>query len=139
MLRVLKPGGLGVFCEADMGCSLNLLCVDDHMVHIFMKKNEFIAKMCSNPRAASHTYACLRGHRAVRSVTMQAFSCVLSSPAALSGDLTMDQQFLQKMVELNMIEQSDVSYYLEQSQNGVVPIVMLGPFEIVFNKVLEDM
>jgi len=50
----------------------------------------------------------------------------------------MDQQFLQKMVELNMIEQSDVSYYLEQSQNGVVPIAMLGPFAIVFNKALVD-
>lgn len=134
MIRVLKPGGLGVFSEANMECSLHLLSTDERMRFIFAKKNDFISKMCANPRAASCAYAFLRTLQHVESVTMQSFSCILPNPAALSGDLIMDQQFLKKMAETKIIEQSDVDYYLEQAENAIAPIAMLGPFQITFYK-----
>ena len=42
--------------------------------------------------------------------------------------------FCKKMVDNKTIEESNVCYYLEQAQHGIVPVAMLGPFEIVFHK-----
>eukprot|EP00419_Tripos_fusus_P032285 CAMPEP_0172778956 /NCGR_PEP_ID=MMETSP1074-20121228/202175_1 /TAXON_ID=2916 /ORGANISM="Ceratium fusus, Strain PA161109" /LENGTH=333 /DNA_ID=CAMNT_0013615909 /DNA_START=58 /DNA_END=1056 /DNA_ORIENTATION=+ len=54
MIRIMKPGAIGVFSEGEMDQGMLLLTSDDRLRSVHQKKTEFTAKMCANPRAASN-------------------------------------------------------------------------------------
>jgi len=139
MVRVLKPGGIGVFCEGDMDAGVFLLSSDDRLKSVYKTKAEHVVKMCANPRAASETYRYLLSHADTQDVCMEAFACCLSEPTVMDPDLTHDRQFLKKLVDDGALTQDDMDYYLAEAtgrsaKEGNFMELWAAPLEIHFRK-----
>merc|ERR1712070_593799 len=139
MIRIMKPGALGVFCEGDMDSSLLLLSSDDRLRSVFEKKREHIVKMCANPCAASETYKYLLRHADTEDVSIEAFSCFMPQPTCMDPDMKMDRQMLQKLVSNGTLAKDDMEYYLAEAtgrsaKDGNFLQLGCGPAEIHFRK-----
>lgn len=135
MIRVMKPGALGVLAEGDMDMQ-NLMTSDDRLRAIHQKKSDHVFKMLANPRAASTTYRCLLAHPAAENVSMDGWMCVVPTPG--TTEINMDRQVLQKLVEIGSVTQEDLDYYMTQATGKAGAegnFVTTGPmFEISFTK-----
>jgi demethylmenaquinone methyltransferase/2-methoxy-6-polyprenyl-1,4-benzoquinol methylase len=139
MLRIMKPGATGVFCEADMDSSLLLYTSDERLRSVFQKKHDFVAKMLSNPCAASGAYRYLLSHADAEDVSMESFSVFLPEPTCFDPEMQMDRQMLQKIVTNGDLTQDDVDYYLAEAvgrsaKEGNFLQHCCGPVEIHFRK-----
>jgi ubiquinone/menaquinone biosynthesis C-methylase UbiE len=56
LIRVLKPGGLFICCEANMDVSMQLLTTDRRLQGNLQTKVQHMTKMCANPDAATLAY-----------------------------------------------------------------------------------
>lgn len=133
MLRVMKPGALGIFAESDMDMAF-LMTSDDRLREVNQKKSEHVMKHLANPRAASTTYRYLLAHPAAENVAIDGWVCVITAPLYVE----MERQYLQKLVENGGLTQEDLDYYIDQvtgkaaaDGNYVMPYLM---FEISFSK-----
>uniref|UniRef100_A0A7S2JT38 Methyltransferase type 11 domain-containing protein n=1 Tax=Zooxanthella nutricula TaxID=1333877 RepID=A0A7S2JT38_9DINO len=140
MLRVMKPGALGVLCEADIGTCNILLTSDDRLQSVFAAKTKHVAKMCANDHAASDAYKYLLSHAGAVDVCMEPFSCILPDPAMMGLDfIKFEGQMLQKLVSDGTLAQADADYYLAEAQgqsakDGNFVQLGCGPLEISFRK-----
>jgi len=139
MVRVLKPGGIGVFCEGEMDSGSWLLSSDERLTSVYKKKQEHIVRMITNPRAASETYKYLLSHADTQDVCMEAFSCCLPEPTFMDADMTHDKMFLKKLVDDGVLAQDDMDYYLAEAtgrsaKEGNFLQLLAGPLEIHFRK-----
>jgi len=139
MIRIMKPGAIGVFSEGEMDQATLLFTSDDRLRSVHQKKSEFIAKMCANPRAASNTYKCLLSHADVEDVTMEGFTCFLFKPTDMFGNMDMEAQMLKEIVENGTMTQEDMDYYLAEAigrsaNEGNFVQQCCGPIEIHFRK-----
>lgn len=139
MIRIMKPGAIGVFSEGEMDQGLLLLTSDDRLRSVHQKKVEFTAKMCANPRAASNAYKYLLSHPDAEEVTMDGFTAFLFKPTDMFGNMDMDAQGLKKLVENGDLSQEDMDYYLAEAigrsaNEGNFVQQFCGPTEICFRK-----
>jgi len=139
MIRIMKPGAIGVFSEGEMEQGMLLLTSDDRLRSVHQKKSEFTAKMCANPRAASNSYKYLLSHADVQDVTMEGFTAFLFKPTDMFGNMDFDAQGLKKLVENGALTQEDVDYYLAEAtgrsaNEGNFVQQFCGPIEIHFRK-----
>lgn len=139
MIRIMKPGAIGVFSEGEMDQAGLLFTSDDRLRSVHQKKSEFTAKMCANPRAASNTYKYLLSLADVEDVTMEGFTCFLFKPTDMFGNMDMEAQMLKKIVENGTMTQEDMDYYLAEAigrsaNEGNFVQLCCGPIEIHFRK-----
>jgi len=139
MIRIMKPGAMGVFSEGEMDQGMLLLTSDDRLRLVHQKKTEFTAKMIANPRAASNSYRYLLSHADVEDVTMEAFTNFLFKPTEMFGTMDYDAQGLKKLVENGTLAQDDMDYYLAEAtgrsaNEGNFVQQFCGPIEIIFRK-----
>lgn len=135
MIRVMKPGALGVFAEGDMDSS-TMMTSDDRLRAVYQKKCDHVMKMCANPRAASTTYRYLLAHPEAENVSMDGWQFVNLAPGEV--ELNMEIQMLQKLVETGSVTQEDLDYYQEQAAGRAAAegnFVVTSPiFEVSFTK-----
>jgi ubiquinone/menaquinone biosynthesis C-methylase UbiE len=140
MLRVMKPGALGILCEGDMEVGMRLLTTDDRLRDVFDKKNAFVRSLGSNKQAASDSYRYLLSHTDATDVAIEAFSAMLDGPVHLYNDpeLTVERQFLQKLVDTGSITAEDMDYYLAEATGKSARegnfLLALMMFEVSFRK-----
>jgi ubiquinone/menaquinone biosynthesis C-methylase UbiE len=108
LIRVLKPGGLFICCEANMDVSMQLLTTDRRLQGNLQTKVQHMTKMCANPDAATLAYI-INIFRHVRQpvVDIQSYSCVVPQPKHMDPTLIMDTQFLSKLVESGELAAED--------------------------------
>jgi len=133
MIRVMKPGALGVLAESDMDLG-QLMTGDDRLRAINGKKTEHTFKMCANPRAASTTYRYLLAHPAAESVALDAWACACPVPPFPEHD----RMFLQKLVESGSLPAEDLEYYMGQATGRAAAegnfVTLFPMFEVSFRK-----
>jgi len=139
MIRIMKPGAIGVFSEGDMDHGMLLLTSDDRLRSVHQKKTEFTAKMCANPRAASNSYRYLLSHADAEDVTMEGFTAFMFKPTDMFGTMDYEAQGLKKLVENGTLAQEDMDYYLAEAtgrsaNEGNFVQQFCGPTEIHFRK-----
>lgn len=140
MIRVMKPGAVGVICEANMDAATLLLSSDERLQSVYEAKSKHVAKMCANPKAATETYKYLLSHAGVVDVCMEPFSAILPYPAIVGPDLlNFESQMLQKLVSNGSLAQADADYYMTEAQgqsakDGNFVQLFCGPLEIHFRK-----
>lgn len=141
MIRVMKPGAVGVICEANIDSGSILLTSDDRLQTVYEAKRKHVAKMCANRHAATETYKYLLSHAGAADVCMEPFSCILPDPMIMGPEfLKFEGQMLQKLVSDGTLAQADVDYYLAEAQgqsakDGNFVQLWCGLLEIHFRKV----
>eukprot|EP00666_Eupelagonemidae_sp_cell4sb_P005458 gene5458-7675_t len=117
MVRVLKPGALGVFVEGDLRVA-QLLTSDDRLRMVFDAKSKHIYNMISNPHAATDAYKYLLSHPSAENVTINTWTDIIS-PMEMDPGFAMERQMLGMLVKNGTVSQEDVDYYIEQVPKAV--------------------
>jgi SAM-dependent methyltransferase len=142
LLRVLKPGGVGLVCEGDTRAALTL-CSDDAVARAARAKSDAMVSMIERPRAAMDAYAALLRRDDVRDVRLEVRSVVAfdSARPAVESDRVLahgDAQMLELAVKRGSLREADAAVYMAAIQReagapGAVQLVTL--FSISFTKV----
>ena len=125
MVRVLKPGGLGILVEANMSNHSHLVSSSDkRLLSVHTVLHDHVASCCAQPSAAVDAFRLLHSMSQVTEVEALNFSPVVKAPPPGEPDLelTWYGSILPKLVEAGRLPQDDVDYYVKNlplaKQNG---------------------
>lgn len=137
MVRVLRPGGFGVFAEGNMRAHI-VFTSDERLRTVDAARNNHIIAQCANPGAAMEAYKLLLTRNDVENVEICPFNMLLSDPSYGYG---LESQFFKPMltalVTRKIITQQDVEYFIETlpaAQKAGDYLMSDTMFEVSFNK-----
>jgi len=136
MVRVLRPGGFGVFEEGDYG-SNSCLTGDARTATVFRAVSDATMGKLANPHAARVAYTLLLARDDVESVVLESDSFCILDMEVLDPGLNFMQKNLDTLVAAGTITQEDADYYRERVRNAPhvgEPIIAAVMFKISFKK-----
>ncbi|KAK3286080.1 hypothetical protein CYMTET_6345 [Cymbomonas tetramitiformis] len=111
MVRVLHPGGCGVFSEGNFHGSVTYTS-DPRLKAVESARDAHILSMIAQPSAPMDAYKLLLARSDVENVRIEDFSIFVSDPSFGMG-LVQLKPMLEALVAKNVITQEDMNYYFD--------------------------
>lgn len=136
MVRVLRPGGYGVFEEGDFACN-TFLSGDARATAVFRASNDAMIAKLANPHAARVAHTLLRARDDVENVVIESDSYCLLDYETIDPGLVYLPKQLDPLVKAGTITEADAVHYTECVKNAPrvgEPVQAHVMFKISFTK-----
>jgi len=140
MIRVLRPGGVGVFEEGDYALN-SLMSGDARATAVFRAVTDASIAKLANPHAARVAHTLLLARDDVEDVKLDAGAFCIVNMETLDPGLCYMQKELDGVVAAGTVAQADADYYLECVRNAPrvgEPMTASMIFKISFKKKAQE-